>query len=320
LPTGNTSADFIGRNDVRLADLRGRSVAVWGTGREARAAVAAIAGHEPSRLIAVDDRAGFLDVSWDGEPAPLAGGDHAFPALLTAEVVVRSAEVAPAHPWLGEVRRRGITVTSCSALWLADHAAQAIGVTGSAGTTITARFLSHLLTAAGRPNILAAPLLGRSPAPRPGELHVVALSGRQCGDLTRSPRVAVVTSLLPDASDASDASADEDGDPVDLLRYGPELIVVDGADLLLRDRIRGLTDVNNFPSVPAGAEDSRFRVADGFVFCSDEPLFARPAGARPGRDLCLALAVLDGLGVDVPGLKDELAEAVASFEGLPGVA
>jgi threonine dehydrogenase-like Zn-dependent dehydrogenase len=45
---------------VRLSDLKGRSVAVWGTGREGRAAVTAIAAHGPSRLIAVDDSANFL--------------------------------------------------------------------------------------------------------------------------------------------------------------------------------------------------------------------------------------------------------------------
>ena len=49
---------------MRLADLRGRSVAVWGTGREGRAAVTAIAQHDPARLIAVDDSANFLSIAW----------------------------------------------------------------------------------------------------------------------------------------------------------------------------------------------------------------------------------------------------------------
>jgi hypothetical protein len=43
----------------------------------------------------------------------------------------------------------------------------------------------------------------------------------------------------------------------------------------------------------------------------------RTFGGRDGRNLCVALAVLDGLGVDVPGMKDELQAAVESFEGLP---
>src|SRR5690349_20204366 len=96
---------------VRLADLTGRSVAVWGTGREGRAAVRAIAPHHPSRLIAVDDGADFLAVDWAGELAglaPLAGGDHAFPALVTADVVVRSPDVAQTHPWMRELRERGV--------------------------------------------------------------------------------------------------------------------------------------------------------------------------------------------------------------------
>ena len=78
---------------MRLADLRGRSVAVWGTGREGRAAVTAIAAHGPARLMAVDDSANFLSVPWEGELAalaPLAGGEHAFPTLAAADVVVRS--------------------------------------------------------------------------------------------------------------------------------------------------------------------------------------------------------------------------------------
>src|SRR5690242_17655807 len=89
--------------NVRLADLKGRSVAVWGTGREGRAAVTAIVPHAPSRLLAVDDSANFLSIKWEGplaEAAPLAGGDHAFPALVTADVVVRSPGVPQTHPWM----------------------------------------------------------------------------------------------------------------------------------------------------------------------------------------------------------------------------
>jgi UDP-N-acetylmuramoyl-L-alanine---L-glutamate ligase len=99
------------------------------------------------------------------------------------------------------------------------------------------------------------------------------------------------------------------------------MIVVNGADTRLRDEIRGITDLGHFPPIPAGADDSRFRVSDEWVMCSDEPLFHREVlhlkGAHNGRNLCVALAVLDGLGVDVCGMKDELQAAVESFEGLP---
>jgi UDP-N-acetylmuramoylalanine--D-glutamate ligase len=309
---------------VRLADLNGRSVAVWGTGREGRAAVTAIAAHRPSRLIAVDDSANFLSVPWEGDLAalaPLAGGDHAFPALVAADVVVRSPGVPLTHPWLQEIRRRGITVTGGSALWMADHAAQTIGVTGSKGKSTTSALISHLLTAAGRPNVfggnIGVPLLD---LPDSGQ-YVLELSSYQCADLTDSPRVAVVTALFPEHLDAHGGEREYYRDKLNLLRHDPEMIVVNGADDRLRSEIRGLTDANGFPPIPVGAEDSRFRVEDEWVFCSDERLFHRAKlrlkGAHNGRNLCVALAVLDGLGFDVMGLRDELSSAVESFEGLP---
>jgi len=309
---------------VRLADLNGRSVAVWGTGREGRAAVLAIAQHQPSRLIAVDDSANFLSIPWEGELAalaPLAGGDHAFPALVTADVVVRSPGVPQTHPWMKELRERGVTITGGSALWMADNAARTIGVTGSKGKSTTSSLISHLLTAVGRPNAfggnIGVPLLDLPPAAQ----YVLELSSYQCADLTDSPRVAVVTALFPEHLDAHGGEREYYRDKLNLLRHGPEMIVVNGADLRLRDEIRGLSDLNGFPPIPAGADDSRFRVEDEWVHCSDEPLFHREAlhlkGAHNGRNLCVALAVLDGLGVDVPGMKDELAAAVESFEGLP---
>src|SRR5690349_2538062 len=142
-------------DDVRLSDLRGKSIAVWGTGREGRAAVTAIAAVGPSRLLAVDDSANFLSVPWEGELAalaPLVGGDHAQAALLTADVVVRSPGVPQTHPWVAELRARGVPVTGGSALWMADHAEHTIGVTGSKGKSTTSALISHLLAAVGRPN------------------------------------------------------------------------------------------------------------------------------------------------------------------------
>ena len=70
-PTGNTSATRRDRGSDLCAwrTCAARSVAVWGTGREGRAAVTAIAAHGPSRLLAVDDSANFLSVPWEGELA-----------------------------------------------------------------------------------------------------------------------------------------------------------------------------------------------------------------------------------------------------------
>jgi hypothetical protein len=289
---------------VRLADLKGRSVAVWGTGVPARAALRAIAVEQPSRLLAVDDRADYPSVEWDFSLAPLAGGDHAFPALVTADVVVGSVA---GHPWLEEIRARGIPVTSGSALWMADHASRTVAVSGS---PLAAALIAHLLAAFDRPAVTGGGPLLSLPAAAD---YVVSLAPADCAFLTDSPRVAVVTAL-------SGSSASPD-DQLNLLRHGPEMIVVNGADLDLRDAIRGITDINRFPPIPAGADDSRFRIEADAVYCSDEALFPRSALPLPGpdatRDLCVALAVLDGLGLDVVGRRPDLIAAVAAFSPPP---
>ncbi|BFU45829.1 UDP-N-acetylmuramoyl-L-alanine--D-glutamate ligase [Krasilnikovia sp. MM14-A1004] len=310
---------------MRLADLTGRSVAVWGTGREGRAAVRAVAAHRPARLIAVDDSADYLSVPWEGELAalaPLAGGEHAFAALAAADVVVRSPGVPSTHKWMGELRARGITITGGSALWLADHAARTVGVTGSKGKSTTASLISHLLAAAGRPNVLGGnigvPLLDLPDA----ELYVLELSSYQCADLTDSPRVAVVTALFPEHLDAHGGEREYYRDKLNLLRHGPQLIVVNGADERLAGEVRGISDLNGWPPVEAAGPDSRFRIGpDDFVYASDTRLFPRSAlrlrGGHNERNLCVALAVLDGMGVDVVDLRSVLEKALAAFEGLP---
>jgi UDP-N-acetylmuramoylalanine--D-glutamate ligase len=305
----HTNANRQREQIVRLADLSGRSVAVWGTGREARAAVTAIAAMKPSRLLAVDDSADYADISWDAALAPLAAAEHAQAALVTADVVVRSPEVPSAHPWLTELRERGIVVTSGSALWMAERSGRTVAVTGGDRTAATAALISHLLTAAGRPNVLGEPGLPLLELPD-SDLWVLALSGGQCAELGDSPRVAAVTAPAAEQADF--------GDQLNLLAYGPDLIVADAADERLMAQLANARDASGWAPIAVGTEDSRFRIdPDGSVYASDTRLFPRATlaekGDRPGRDLCVALAVLDGMGVDVVDARAILEKAVAVF-------
>ncbi|MFI7435439.1 UDP-N-acetylmuramoyl-L-alanine--D-glutamate ligase [Micromonospora haikouensis] len=306
---------------MRLSDLRGRTVAVWGTGREGRAAVIAVAAHGPAGLVAVDDSANFLALPWEGplaEAAPLVTGEEGFARLAAAEVVVRSPGVPNTHPWLVELRRRGVTVTQGSALWMADHARRTVGVTGSKGKSTTSSLISHLLTAVDRPNVfggnIGVPLLDLPDA----DLYVLELSSYQCADLTDSPRVAVVTALFPEHLDAHGGEREYYRDKLNLLAHGPQTIVVNGADPRLA------AELGDRPAVRAGSPDST-HVAPGpdgtpWFHLGDRPLFARAVLPLVGRhnegNLCVALAVLDALGVDVAARADTLAVAVAGFQGL----
>lgn len=57
---------------MHLTDLRGRRVAVWGTGREGVAAVNTIAPVGPADLVTVQDRETFLARPWEGRLAEIA--------------------------------------------------------------------------------------------------------------------------------------------------------------------------------------------------------------------------------------------------------
>ncbi|WBB75554.1 UDP-N-acetylmuramoyl-L-alanine--D-glutamate ligase [Micromonospora sp. WMMD1128] len=306
---------------MRLSDLRGRHVAVWGAGREGRAAVVAIAAHAPAGLVAVDDSANFLTLPWEGPlaaAAPLVTGEEGFERLAAADVVVRSPGVPNTHPWMGELRRRSVPVTQGSALWMADHADRTVGVTGSKGKSTTSSLISHLLTAMDRPNVfggnIGVPLLDLPEA----ELYVLELSSYQCADLTDSPRVAVVTALFPEHLDAHGGEREYYRDKLNLVAHGPRTVVVNGADPRLA------VELGDRAAVRAGAPDTT-HVATGpdgtpWFHMRDAPLFPRAVLPLVGRhnegNLCVALAVLDALGVDVVARRDSLAVAVAEFQGL----
>ncbi|PZF92979.1 UDP-N-acetylmuramoyl-L-alanine--D-glutamate ligase [Micromonospora deserti] len=281
----------------------------------------AIAAHGPAGLVVVDDSANFLTLPWDGplaEAAPLVTGEEGFARLAAADVVVRSPGVPQTHPWLVELRRRGVTVTQGTALWMADHADRTVGVTGSKGKSTTSSLISHLLAAVERPNVfggnIGVPTLDLPEA----ELYVLELSSYQCSDLTDSPRVAVVTALFPEHLDAHGGEREYYRDKLNLIAYGPRTVVVNGADPRLA------LELGDRAAVRAGTPDTA-HVAGGpdgtpWFHLADQPLFPRAVLPLVGRhnegNLCVALAVLDALGVDVVARKDSLAVAVAEFQGL----
>jgi UDP-N-acetylmuramoylalanine--D-glutamate ligase len=307
---------------MRLEDLRGRRVAVWGTGREAIAAVEAIAPMRPARLITVQDVTTSSATVWSGrlaDVAPLFEGEEAHRELQTVDVVVRSPIISQVHPWIVELRQRGAVVTGGTALWMADHARRTIGVTGSKGKSTTSSLIHHLLAAVDRPNTfggnIGKAVLGLPPA----ELYVVELSVYQCADLQDSPRVVAVTSLFPEHLDWAGSEANYYRDKLNVAVHGAETVVYDGHDELLAAELRRRRD--DLPLVAAGRPDG-CHVADGadgqrWVFLAAEPLFPRAALGLVGRhneaNLCVALAALRAVGVDCVTERERLSTALSTF-------
>lgn len=310
---------------MHLGDLRGRRVAVWGTGREGTAAVQAIAPHEPASLIAVQDKATFLATEWSGplaEIAPLYLGEEAHRRLGSVDVIVRSPGIAQVHPWIVEHRARGGVVTGGTALWMADNAARTIGVTGSKGKSTTSTLIHLLLEAVGHPNSFGGNIGIAALTLPPSPMYVLELSAYQCADLDDSPRVVALTSLFPEHLDWSGGESRYYSDKLNVAMHGPEVVVYNGGDERLLAELRARRA--DLPLVPANDPGS-FYVAehtDGrrWVFHAGEPMFPRslfkPIGRHNESNLCVALTAVRSWGVDCLAGRDRLAAAVAAYEPL----
>ena len=310
---------------MRLSGLRGRRVAVWGTGREGAAAVNAIAPMAPADLVAVMDRETFLAKPWEGrlaELAPLHTGADAFEALMRAEIVVRSPGIGQTHPWVVELRRRGVPITGGTALWMADHAPQTIGVTGSKGKSTTTKLISHLLTAVGRPNVVGGNIGTAVLDLPPSDLYVLELSMYQCADLDDSPRIAALTSLYPEHLDWAGGEREYYRDKLNIVAHAPERVVFNADDPRLSAELGARSP--ELPLLRAGRADT-FHIAPGpggeaWAHLAGKALFPRAAwpvvGRHNGGNLCVALGVLQSVGVDCVAQRELLATALASFAPL----
>ena len=310
---------------MHLQDLRGRRVAVWGTGREGIAAAESIAPFQPSRLIAVQDKKTFLATDWSGhlaEIAPLFTGDDAHRELQSIDVIVRSPSIPQVNPWIKELRDRGAVVTGGTALWMADNAAKTIGVTGSKGKSTTTTVIHHLLEGVGRPNTLGGNIGIAALSLPESELYVLELSVYQCADLEDSPRVVALTSLFPEHLDWSGSESGYYRDKLNVAMHGAEVIVYNGQDERLEYELR--EQRTGLPLVAANRSDT-FHVTAGpdgerWVFRADVPLFPRslfkPIGRHNEGTLGVALGALQAAGVDCVGERDRLARALATYEPL----
>ncbi|MGW4466020.1 UDP-N-acetylmuramoyl-L-alanine--D-glutamate ligase [Micromonospora sp. NPDC004704] len=309
---------------MHLTDLRGRRVAVWGTGREGVAAVNTIAPVGPADLVTVQDRETFLARPWEGrlaEIAPLHTGPEALELLLRADVVVRSPVIGETHPWMMRLRERGVTVTGGTALWMADHAPTTIGVTGSKGKSTTTVLISHLLTAVGQPNVIGGNIGTAVLELPPADRYVLELSMYQCADLLVSPQVVALTALVPEHLDWAGSEAEYYRHKLNIVEHGPGVVVFNANDEQLTAQLAARPGL---PLLAAGRPDTT-HVAPGpdgtpWVHLADQPLFPRSAFPLVGRhnewNLCVALGVLASVGVDLVAERDRLADAAAAFPAL----
>lgn len=306
---------------MRISQLEGRRVALWGWGREGRAAHALLRRRLPSLpLTLFCSQAEAVQAAVLGDGLLIARTDISGEALGGFEVVIKSPGISPYSAEAVQAQARGARLLGGTALWFGEHPeARTVCVTGTKGKSTTTALLAHLLRGGGHRTALAGniglPLLEvMDPQPAP-QLWAIELSSYQTGDVADSgvrPEVAVVLNLFPEHLDWHGSQQRYIQDKLALVtRAHPRIAVLNAADPLL------------FKLELPHSRIVWFNHAQGWhlrgdvLYRGDAEVFDTRAVPLPGRhnrgNLCAALAAIEALGFDASAL----APAALTFQPLP---
>ncbi|HZU89399.1 MAG TPA: UDP-N-acetylmuramoyl-L-alanine--D-glutamate ligase [Stellaceae bacterium] len=299
---------------MRAADLGARRVAIWGLGREGRAAIRFLRQRHPTlSLVLLDDSPqATVPPEIGGDAVCAFGGEQIARALAGVEIVVKSPGVSLYHPLIEAARRRGVVVTSLLNLWFAEEPAMTtICVTGTKGKSTTASLLTHILGRLGRRVALAGnigvPISDIDPA---ADCAVIEVSSYQAADFAGRCDMAMLTSLYPEHLDWHGSVERYFRDKLNLLAHA-RCRIVNRAAAAEVARILGSPPICLFD------DESGLHARGGEIFSGD----VRIGGAdnaylrRPHNlsNLAAALTAARRLGLDAAaGLA-----AAATFRGLP---
>lgn len=311
---------------MRICQLEGRRVALWGWGREGRAAYRAIRSRLPELPLTL-----FCNTDEASEAASLGDAHLVTETDATAErlsafdVVVKSPGISPYRPEAVAAGKRGTRFIGGTALWFGEHAgadgvvARTVCVTGTKGKSTTTALLAHLLRAGGHVTGLAGniglPLLEVLDAAQAPEFWAIELSSYQTGDVAGSgahPHIAVALNVFPEHLDWHGSEARYVEDKLRLLtEAAPKIAVVNANDPRLAALPLPGSVVLRF------GDDQGWHLREDDLYRGERFVMDTRALPLPGRhnrgNLCAVLTAIEALGLDAVAL----APHAASFRPLP---
>ena len=322
---------------MRISQLEGKRVALWGWGREGHAAYHALRDREwgigtwesedrfPARLTVLCSAAEAEEIRALGDAHLRVETEINGELLASFDVVIKSPGISPYKPEAQQALAQGTQFIGGTSLWFSEHAdadgtlPNTVCVTGTKGKSTTTSLLAHLLRAAGHRTGLIGniglPLLeALDPQPAP-DYWAVELSSYQTGEVARSgvrPDVAIVLNIFPEHLDWHGSEQRYIDDKLSLVTGGhPRVAVLNAADEHLRALQLPHSEIVWF-NQPDG-----WHMVGEVVYRGTQAVFDTSDTPLPGRhnrgNLCAVLAALEALGLDAVAL----APAVQSFRPLP---
>jgi UDP-N-acetylmuramoyl-L-alanine---L-glutamate ligase len=298
---------------MRIADLAGRRVAIWGFGREGHAVIKALRLRLPAQPLtlfcsdAEVDAARTFDASLE-----IVVGEPDATTLSRFDVVVKSPGISAYKPALLAAQAQGTQFTSGTALWFGENPdARVIAVTGTKGKSTTSALIAHLARSLGVRTALAGniglpllELLGQQ-----ADLWVIELSSFQTGE-AGPLELGMITSLYEEHLDWHGSRERYVADKLKLADAARTLLV-NGLQPGLLERTAAHPHRLLF-GTPEG-----WHVRDGAIRRGGQAVFDTATLAAPGLhnalNACAALAALEAIGMDALAA----APALAHFRPLP---
>ncbi|TAM41732.1 MAG: UDP-N-acetylmuramoyl-L-alanine--D-glutamate ligase, partial [Rhodanobacter sp.] len=298
---------------MRIAELSERRVAVWGFGREGRAALAALRERLAAQRFTLFCQPPEVEVARAFDPAldVVAGAPDAN-ALSQFDVVVKSPGISAYKPALLAAQAQGTVFTSGTALWFGENPdVRVIAVTGTKGKSTTSALIAHLARSQGVRTALAGniglPLLELRA--QPAELWVIELSSFQTGE-AGPLELGVITSLYEEHLDWHGSRERYVADKLRLADVSRRLLV-NALQPVLLQRTQA-----HLQRLLFGQPDG-WHVAGDFICRGAQQVFPIAQLAAPGLhnalNACAALTVLEAIGMDALAA----APGLARFRPLP---
>jgi UDP-N-acetylmuramoylalanine--D-glutamate ligase len=306
---------------VRISQLEGQRVALWGWGREGRAAYRALRGRLPQLPLTL-----FCQDTEAAEAAALRDEWLTIETVADAgrlgrfDLVVKSPGISPYRPEAQAAIAAGTRFIGGTTLWFGEHPdVCTLCVTGTKGKSTSAALLAHLLRSGGHRTALAGniglPLLELLAPPQAPEFWTIELSSYQTRDVAVSgvrPDVAVMLNLYPEHLDWHGSQQRYVEDKLSLLTEArPRIAVLNAADPLLVDLSLPDSNLRWF-----NREDG-WHLRGEVLYRMDVPVFDTASLPLPGRhnrvNLCAVLTVIEAIGIDAMTVLG----AMNDFQPLP---
>lgn len=273
-----------------------RTVAIWGYGREGRAALDWLRARYPQAAVTILNDAPLEETPdgarvLTGEAAARALGEGAF------EVVIKSPGVSLYRPEIAAAKAKGVRFTSGVNLWFRDNpGASTIAITGTKGKSTTSRLIHHMLMKAGRDVALIGNVGVAALGQKPGrDLTVLELSSYQIADLYAAPNIAVVTNLYIDHTPWHGGIEQYHRDKLRLIANPATIAVLNANSERLVEKTRERANTIWYGAAEGyHVSDGRLMRGADFIDTSGFPL----RGAHNLENLAAASAVCELVGVN----------------------